>query len=69
MGPDLGRVVIGGGYDVASCCAWREGGREKSEGEKRRKTGEGNRRGRVRLSGDVAHAGTASGLASVWTPP
>ena len=32
MSPDLGRVVVGGGYDVASRCAWREGGGEGGEG-------------------------------------
>ena len=49
MGPDLGRVIIGGGYDVASCCALREGGREtkgKRNGreEEEREKSEGERR-------------------------
>ena len=47
MSPDLSRVIIGGGYDVASRCAWREGG-EGGEGgrEAGRKGGrEGGREG------------------------
>ena len=43
MGPDLGRVVIGGGYDVARCCAWREGGRKGGREGGREEGREGGR--------------------------
>ena len=62
MGPDLGRVIIGGGYDVASCCALREGGREtKGKGngrkEEEREKSEGERRRQIRMDSEERRRG------------
>ena len=50
MSPDFSRVIIGGGYDIASRCAWREGGREGREG--REEGRQGGERGRGKGMGE-----------------